>query len=120
MTNYRNDAREHFKSLKLTYDKVTLKDIEELVAMLNIATKSSKYWHSIKLGKHTIVGTRLQFVEIVGSGTYFDCRECITFNCDGFIGFCGDADQNNTKPITETFIDWCNKLYSRGVKSEKN
>lgn len=38
---------------------------------------------------------------------YFERRECISFNPDGFIGFAGWADQGNTNPILRAFVEWC-------------
>ena len=107
MTNYRNEARNVFKSLKLHYSKISESDLVKLVDMLNESILNSKYWKKITLNKVILFNKYIQFAEITGSGDYFDSRECITFNGDGFIGFCGDADQNNTKPITDTFIKWC-------------
>lgn len=36
-------------------------------------------------------------------------------NQDEFIGFCGWADDNNTKPITDGFIEWCDYLKLKRV-----
>lgn len=41
---------------------------------------------------------------------YFERRECISFNADGWIGFAGWADQGNTNPILRAFIEWCDQL----------
>ena len=41
---------------------------------------------------------------------YFERRECISFNADGWIGFAGRADQGNTNPILRAFIEWCDAL----------
>ncbi|NRT90116.1 hypothetical protein [Clostridium beijerinckii] len=41
---------------------------------------------------------------------YFTQRECISFNKDGFIGFCGWAGGTNSVPIINAFIEWCNYL----------
>ena len=117
MTNYHNEARNIFKSLKLSYNKIFESDLVKLVDMLNESIFNSKYWKKITLNKVILSNNYIQFAEITGSGDYFDSRECITFNGDGFIGFCGDADQNNTKIITDTFIKWCTTL-SEGKKNK--
>lgn len=41
---------------------------------------------------------------------YFERRECISFNADGWIGFAGWADQGNTNPILRAFIEWSDAL----------
>lgn len=43
-------------------------------------------------------------------GSYFDKRECISFNHDGFIGFCGWADDLYTMPIVRGFRTWVDEL----------
>jgi len=40
------------------------------------------------------------------SSTWFDNREAITFNSNGFIGFAGWADNTNIKPFLEAFNEW--------------
>jgi hypothetical protein len=38
------------------------------------------------------------------NGPYFDDRECVSFNPDGFVGFAGWADSWNTAPVLEGFV----------------
>lgn len=39
-------------------------------------------------------------------GSYFNGREAISFNEDGFIGFCGWADSMNSRPFVSGFCRW--------------
>ena len=39
-------------------------------------------------------------------GSYFKDREAISFNGDGFIGFCGWASSRNERPFIDAFIEW--------------
>ncbi|WP_080845649.1 hypothetical protein [Cytobacillus gottheilii] len=48
----------------------------------------------------------LRYAAINVSGSYFDNREGITFNENGFIGFAGWASDYNVKPFVEAFVDW--------------
>jgi hypothetical protein len=41
---------------------------------------------------------------------YFDSREAVTFNDDGFVGFAGWADENNVQPILWGVVDWVNEV----------
>ena len=34
-------------------------------------------------------------------------REAVSFNSDGFIGFCGWADSTNSQPIYRAWCRWC-------------
>ena len=42
-------------------------------------------------------------------GSYFTGREAISFNSDGFIGFCGWADDKNSTPFFVAFYRWVNE-----------
>lgn len=56
---------------------------------------------------------KLVFAEIRVKGTYFDDREAITFNEDGFIGLCGWADGYNLTPFVMGFKDWCDYMKNK-------
>lgn len=49
---------------------------------------------------------------------YFERRECISFNANGWIGFAGWADQGNTNPILRAFIEWCDALAATKEKED--
>ena len=52
----------------------------------------------------------LDFAEITVQSDWFSEREGITFNRDGFIGFCGWASSNNARPIYDAFEKWVCEL----------
>ena len=64
---------------------------------------------NVKLNKNG----KLVFAEIRVKGTYFADREAITFNEDGFIGFCGWADGYNLTPFIVGFKEWCDYLENK-------
>ncbi len=37
---------------------------------------------------------------------YFEDREAVTFNSNGFVGFAGWADEKNVQPILRGFMAW--------------
>ena len=45
-------------------------------------------------------------VELRCTSHYFDDREAVTFNADGFVGFAGWSDETNVQPILRGFIEW--------------
>lgn len=49
-------------------------------------------------------------IELHVSAHYFTRREAVTFNGDGFIGFCGWSSSENAQPIYAAFIEWCNEV----------
>ena len=117
-------AREYFKNCKITYDDITMNDIYKLIQLLNeriVETDSCMIminepklrgrYTNVKLNKNG----KLVFAEIRVKGTYFDDREAITFNEDGFMGICGWADGYNLTPFAMAFKDWCD--YMKGKVS---
>ena len=123
MTN--DEARAYFRESGLTYEDITIHKLYYLVDLLDEQfikqrkelTRTSPidlYWRRVNRSKTY----KAKFDErgmmihafITGSGEYFDSREVISFNRDGFIGFCGAADTKNTAPVLAAFIEWCDWL----------
>lgn len=115
----RNEAREYFKRKNLNYKDITEGDICTLIILLNKHIKKAnkdgitsvntmRLSEKIK-SKYDTHG-RLKECYIFINSHYFTRRECISFNKDGFIGFSGWADEGNTTPIMNSFIEWCDNL----------
>lgn len=123
MTN--DEARAYFRESGLTYGDVTIHDLHYLVDLLDeqfIKQRKEQlrkltkplYWRRVNRSK-TYKGKfdergRMINAFITGSGEYFDNREVVSFNRDGFIGFCGAADTENTAPVLAAFTEWCDWL----------
>lgn len=123
----RDEARAYFKDKGLTYDNITLPNLHFLVELLDKhflkqreeLIRSGKrgwlYWLKVNRSKYyrgeytfnTEEYKRVICAYITASGEYFMRREAISFNRDGFIGFCGDADDENAQPVLEAFVEWC-------------
>jgi hypothetical protein len=113
------EARDYFKSKGLSYQKVEPGDISVLVDFLRdeidvsnkngeTATGQLKFHQEIKMNTTEEGTLKCCFLEV--DDYYFDGRECISFNTDGFIGFAGWADQGNVNPILRAFLRWCDTL----------
>jgi hypothetical protein len=57
----------------------------------------------------------LRFAGLTCRAEYFDKREAVSFNRDGFIGFAGWGDTTNTAPILKGFTRWVAKLVAAEV-----
>ena len=114
-----DEAREYFKSKGLSYENIhdydllilrylLVKEIEKSnktgETSVNTMRMSSK--QSMTLNPDDTIQTAFLFM----SSHYFENRECISFNRDGFIGFAGWADQGNLNPIKRAFRKWCDFL----------
>lgn len=124
----RDEARAHFKRCGLTYDSITLEDLHYLKLLLDLAFLQERkkrmrtqhkpqYWIRVNEAKYYKgefdLGGRLVRAYMTGKGEYFNAREVISFERNGFIGFCGDADTENTQPVLAAFMEWCDWLVER-------
>lgn len=108
------EARSYFEELGLSYDKVFEADIWNLLAFVsgelaNVDKSSDTLEMSIVIDSVKIDascgGLNSAFFEV--SGPYFERREGISFNRDGFIGFAGWASTKNLQPFVRGFMHWC-------------
>lgn len=115
----KEEAREYFKNAGLTYKDITEGDILTLIMLLNREIKKSNKMGETSVNTMTLSkridlkkksnGTIITCFLYVNSH-YFERRECISFNADGFIGFCGWADVGNSNPILRAFREWVDVL----------
>ena len=115
----RDLARECFNLYGLTYQDIGKRELNILIKLLNkhISNFNScmlmiKEPNNIVLDKNN----KIKFAELRVKGDYFDDREAITFNEDGWIGFAGWADMENIRPFIMAFVEWCSYLYSKVIK----
>lgn len=107
----RDAARELFAS-KLSYELIAWNDIRALEGFLAIEyarherdghhmemrpAYRKKYQPQINLAEDGVG---------IKSGFYFQGREAISFNEDGFIGIAGWADDTNVQPFLRAFYRW--------------
>ena len=114
-----NEARAYFTDMGLTYGDITEGDILPLVMLLqqelkkaakdcetSVSTMTLSKKINIKKRSNGSITSCFLYV----NSHYFEQRECISFNADGFIGFAGWADQGNVNPILRAFLKWCDYM----------
>ena len=119
----RDEAREYFKKCNLTYEDIDMNDLYYLISIANKKMFNDNILVMMNepkvkgRGKNIILdkNNKIVFAELRCKGNYFDDREGITFNEDGFIGFCGWADMKRTRVFTESFKEWCDYLAGKKV-----
>lgn len=111
----RNDARETFSALGITAADLTRGDIRDLENRLAEALKNAQCLKMrIDRRRTRIQDTqRGRCISIRCRAEYFDNREAVTFNPDGFVGFAGWADDLNIRPFLDGFSAWCEELGRR-------
>lgn len=125
-----NEAREHFKSKGLSYHDINPVDFKQLHTIVSTyldiyRTTTDHAWQmdmkvrkmvpkDKRFDKGTLVRGR-----ILIDGSYFHAREGITFNENGFIGFCAEFSTVNSEPILQAFVKWCDDLAEIKAKIEQ-
>lgn len=109
MSMTRNETRTLFADEKLNYKVLTAKNMQRLRTVINQKMKDSGLFKGTYRCRQRPV-LRNGYAEIRCKSFYFDNREAITFNSDGFIGFAGWADDTNVQPILAGFKDWIKEL----------
>ena len=115
MTTLTNDrARELFKESGLTYADLTYPRLQRLRDIINDRMIDSGCFRgSFRCHAHLEFQTSESgrfWAGIKCEADYFDDREAVSFNDDGFIGFAGWASSKNVAPILEGFSDWINEV----------
>jgi hypothetical protein len=100
----RDAARAAFHDAGLTYEILTPDNLRGLRRCIDQKMRTNG------LIKNTFRMRKTK--ELRCKSFYFDDREAVTFNRDGFIGFAGWADDNNIQPILEGFIEWVHNILS--------
>lgn len=120
----REEARAYFKEKGLTYADISRTDLDYLRVLLDrnfvkermrrIKSGDYRYWTRVNPSKNyggewSDTGALIH-AHMTGKGENFTRRQVISFNRDGFIGFCGDTSDRNAAPVLEAFAEWCDEL----------
>jgi len=115
----REEARRTWADTGLRVEDLRPKDLSDLRSRLDQAMRASgliqgSFRMQRGLGiRHA--GDRLITVELRCRSEYFEGRQAMTFEKDGFIGFAGWADEVNVQPVLVAFTAWCGELAPRRV-----
>lgn len=107
------EARQYFVDWGLTYEKLKDYDIYLLMYFIDnelLKQRDTLAMHYMKLNQNPKISrgkVGLNFAYLTVKSDYFDDREAITFNKDGFIGFSGWGSTSTTKPFIDAFLRWC-------------
>lgn len=131
MTQHSKDDLRKLFDESLSYEKLTADDVFALSCYIGIECMRHNREHrsplryklpsvhrnmpKVALAKGRD-GIESAFIRI--DGHYFEGREAVSFNEDGFIGFCGWADSRNERAILEGFYRWMQE--HMGIEVETN
>ena len=105
----RDQARALFVTANLNYSILTKERVQRLRTLVNAKMKESGLIKgAYRCHQRPII--RPGHAEIRCKASYFENREAITFNTDGFIGFAGWADDRNIQPVLAGFAAWVSEV----------
>lgn len=118
-----DEARDLFADSGLTYADLDCHALDALVAFLDIelarcrlepatpCQSSMRMRHRRMVRKG--VGGGVEAAELFVRAHYFDEREAVTFERNGFVGIAGWADSRNVRPFLVAFGEWVEWLSKR-------
>lgn len=125
-----NQAREAFKKklgvrAKKGWEKLTDSDIYMLASHIAKELETHESDHpsaDYRVGKVNIIKStegiiRLADIRVnqtIKGNRGWEERQAITFDVDGFIGFCGWASISNSKPFIKGFMNWLEAINEQG------
>lgn len=98
----RDQTRELLRDAGITCDNVTDKQLKRLRRIIGRHLRTSGILRSTA----RIARARKDMKFITMQSFYFDHREAVSFNPDGFIGIAGWADNENVQPILAALAEW--------------
>lgn len=122
------EARDLFADSGLTYADIDGPALDALVAFLDIElarcrlTPRTPCQSSMRMRHRRMIrkgaGSGIEAAELFVRAHYFDEREAVTFEKNGFIGIAGWADDKNTKPFLVAFGQWVEWMVNREITNE--
>lgn len=110
----RDQARAAFNAAGLAYGVLTPVNVRRLRAHINYRMKKSGLikgtYRCHQRGTISKNSRGDVYAIIECKAYYFDRREAVTFNSDGFIGLAGWADNENVQPVLAGFIEWIREM----------
>lgn len=109
----RKEARAAFAASGLTYDVLTPATMRRLRVLVNARMVASGcIFGTFRCKQRGVISETPhgRYAELLCRAEYFENREAVTFNNDGFIGFAGWADDENIKPVLDGFNDWLQEM----------
>jgi hypothetical protein len=105
----RNDARTAFKDAGLNYEVLSPENLRKLRECINSRmVESGLFKGTFRCHQRATSADGLAAIKC--RAHYFEEREAVTFNTDGFIGFAGWASRESVQPILRGFLDWVREV----------
>ena len=119
MTGY--EARAYFREKGLTYADISRTDLTYLCSLLDLhfvrhrkeRERSGCFPYWVRTNRPRFYQTEtgaMVSATITGKGEYFTARNAVVFDRDEFIGFFGEGEGDNARPVMAAFVEWCDAM----------
>lgn len=113
----RDLVRKAFADAGLTNDFITQQNLSDLIThinqeMINSGLINDTYRMRRVRNLRMVFGKKV--AELRCQSRYFENREAVTFNQNGFIGIGGWADDQHLTPIINGFLKWVKTIHTAG------
>lgn len=118
----RENVRNMWISARLTKADLTLGRLQKLRRMIDAELKTSALMGgTFRVQGNFKVGITYSgfFADLKCKSHYFEKRQCVTFEGNGFVGFAGWSDEHNVQPILSAFANWVEWMKSDCNKPEE-
>jgi len=110
----RNEARALWNEVGLNYDVLTPENLDTLRSLVEGELRAGDYFRgTLRCAREFTTGTNAFgcfYADLKCEADYFESRQAITFEADGFVGFAGWADDHNVQPFLSGFSRWVEEL----------
>ena len=103
-----DEIRSLLKEKNITADNVSKKQLMELHDILNDKLENCGCFRGTFRMNSLELDENIKYMTC--KSDYFDSREAVSFNRDGFIGMAGWASSTNIQPIRLGVVEWANKI----------
>jgi hypothetical protein len=122
MTLTREAVRQAFQEASSAHDWLDIIEFQSMVALrdaINSKMLAAGLMHGTLHMKHPAeIKTVGRCCQLKCTSHYFEEREAVTLNPDGFVGFAGWADEEHVQPILLGFTEWISSHLLTQIKGE--
>lgn len=108
----RDDARATWAKSGLSYSILNRENLGRLRKLMEIELKDAGLMNDTLRMDNSVkpIYAKRNWAGLRCRAYYFEDREAVTFNSDGFVGFCGWADNDHVAPFVTGFVKWVEEM----------
>ena len=106
------EARVLWSESGLQFNKLSKPNLQRLRCLVNDQLLKHTVLKEFKCNQRWVFGGQpgQEWATLKCSAFYFENRQCISFEPNGFVGFAGWASSDNVQPILIGFCNWLDEM----------